>query len=295
MTLYRKIGGKHRFTIGFLAFADEVGEGVFLKIMEKKPLNNETEIDLIPILKALLSKLWLIVLVGFITAFIAFGSTKLFIKPTYRCSFSAYVNNQHAQTDKITLSNSDIAAAQQLTKTLSYIIRSNTILSASLQSIDSDLSYDAFAKMVSTEIKDETELISVYVVNEDPMEAYNLANAIAKTAPAYMSEIVEGSSMKIVDYPVYSQKRYKPSYVKYALLGFLVGMLAVAAIVVIRCFLDDTVRNEDEIEQRFGLPILGVLPDNASIKKGGSDYYSYEYGYGEKPKIDGKEGSRLEK
>jgi len=171
---------------------------------QKNPKNNEVEIDIIPILKVLLSKLWLIILIGGVVACAVFGATKLMIKPSYRCGFSAYVNNQHAtQESKSTLSNQDLIAAQHLTKTFSYILKSNTILTASLQSIDSDLSYADFSKMVSTEIKDETELIMVYVVTKDPTLSYDLANAIAKTAPAYMSDIVEGSSMKIVDYPVY--------------------------------------------------------------------------------------------
>lgn len=274
-------------------------EGVRMREKDyKSERKNEVEIDLVPILKTLLSKLWMMILVGCIVAGIAFGATKLFIKPTYRCGFSAYVNNQHAQaTEKSILTNSDLAAAQQLTKTLSYIIRSNTILTASLQSINSDLSYEQFNRMVSTEIKDETELISVYVVNEDPQLAYDLANAIAKTAPSYMSDIVEGSSMKIVDYPVYSAKRYQPSYLRFAILGFLFGALLVAVVVLIRFFKDDTVRSEDDVEQRFGLPILGVLPDNASSNRSRDGYYSYEYGYGEKSKTaeQGKEGNRHEK
>ena len=255
--------------------------------MKEKEYNpkqkNEIEIDIIPILKVLLSRVWLMALVGFIVACIAFGATKLMIKPTYRCGFSAYVNNQHAQaSEKSVLTNSDLAAAQQLTKTFSYILRSNTILSASLESINSKMTYDEISKMVSKEIKDETELISVYVVNQDPQTAYELANAIAKTAPAYMSQIVEGSSMKIVDYPVYSSVRYKPNYIKYAILGFIFGALIVAVIVLIRYFSDDVIRSEDEIEQRFGLPILGVLPDNTVSNKGDGDYGSYEYGYGSK-------------
>lgn len=259
---------------------------------------NEVEIDLVPILKTLLSKLWLMILIGGIVAGIAFGAAKLFVKPTYRCGFSAYVNNQHAQaTEKSMLTNSDLAAAQQLTKTLSYIIRSNTILTASLQSINSDLSYDLFNRMVSTEIKDETELISVYVVNEDPQLAYDLANAIAKTAPSYMADIVEGSSMKIVDYPVFPRVRFRPSYMRYAVLGFMFGFFASALIILIRYFRDDTIKKEDDVEQRFGLPILGVLPDGSSSSRSGDGYYSYEYGYGERTKDaeQGKAGNRHEK
>lgn len=247
---------------------------------DNKPRNkNEVEIDIIPLLKALLSKLWLMVLVGVVIGVIAFGATKMLVKPTYRSGFSAYVNNQHAQsTEKSVLTNSDLAAAQQLTKTLSYIIRSNTILTASLKSIDSDITYDQLSGMVSTEIKNDTELITVYVVNRDPQTAYDLANAIAKTAPSYMADIVEGSSMKIVDYPVYPETRYKPSYFQYGIFGFIFGVLVVAIILIIRYFRDDSVKDDSELETKFSIPVLGVIPDinNVGQKNG---YYKNNYSY----------------
>jgi len=248
--------------------------------MDKKERNKAgAEIDIIPLLKALLSRLWLMVLVGSIVAGVVYGATKILIKPTYRCGFTAYVNNQHAQAEKSVLTNSDLVAAQQLTKTYNYIICSNTVLMASLKSIDSDLSYNSIRSMVSTSIQDQTELISVYVINHDPELAYELANAIAKTAPTYVADIVEGSSMKIVDYPTYSENRYGPNYLKYAILGFLFGFMLIAIIVIIRFFKDDSVKEESELELRFSLPVLGVIPDINATSKSNSSYYSNNYGY----------------
>lgn len=249
--------------------------------MEKKEKRStDKEIDLIPILKAIWAKLWLMLLVGVIVSVVVYGATKLFIKPTYRSGFTAYVNNQHAQSDKSGLSNQDLIAAQQLTKTYSHIICSNSVLTASLNSIDSDLTYAEFSKMVSTSAKDETELISVYVVNTDPQLACDLANAIAKTAPKYMSDIVEGSSMKIVDYPRVPQSNYGPSYLKFAIFGFLFGFLAVLVFVLVRFFLDDSVSDEGELETRFSLPVLGIIPDIESSSKSKSSSYYSSYGYG---------------
>ena len=73
------------------------GNRKMIIIMEEKKMDKEIEIDLIPILKAIVSKIWLMILVGAIFAGIAFGATKVLIKPTYRCSFTAYVNNQSAK------------------------------------------------------------------------------------------------------------------------------------------------------------------------------------------------------
>ena len=54
---------------------------------------NETEIDLLQLAKALWHKAWAIVLVTLITAAMAFAGTKLFITPLYTASAMMYVNN----------------------------------------------------------------------------------------------------------------------------------------------------------------------------------------------------------
>lgn len=239
---------------------------------------NDIEINLIPILKVLLSRLWLMVLVGLVVGVVAFGATKLFIKPSYRCSFTAYVNNQHAQADTNSLANSDLLAAQQITKTFSYIIQSNSVLSASLEMMDSDLTYKEVRGMVSTEIKEGTELISVFVADKDSELAYKLADAIAKTAPKYMAEIVEGSSMKIVDYPERTDVPYKPNYLKYGVFGFIAGFLLIVIVELVRFFRDDTIKDESELEMRFSIPVLGIIPDINQINNE-SKYYEGSYGY----------------
>ena len=82
--------------------------------------------------------------------------------------------------------------------------------------------------------------------------------------------------MKVIDYPEFSDKRYKPSYLKFALFGFLAGALIVIAIVIIRCLINDTVKGENELETRFNIPILGVIPDIEKASNNRSDYYYYE-------------------
>ena len=257
------------------------------KKTQRKP---EVEIDVIPLFKALISNLWLMFLVGVLVGASAFCMAKILVKPTYRSSFTAYVNNQQVQTSKDYLTSSDLSAMKELVRTYSHILTSNTVLTAAAESIGMDVSYSTLKSIVSTEIKNDTEIITVNVVTHDPEKSYALADAIAKTAPSYLAEIVEGSSMKIIDYPEVPKSRYQPSYVKYAILGFIFGALAVAIIVLIRHFMDDVVRSEDEIERRFGVPILGVLPDLNAASRSEGNSGAYEYGYGSS-KPDVKERS----
>ena len=138
------------------------------------------------------------------------------------------------------------------------------------------------------------EDMSIRVEHQDPETAYILANAIANTAPAYMSEIVVGSSMKIIDYPMYSDKRYKPNYIRYSLLGFLLGAVLVIIKVIVSTLTDDKVKSVQDIEDRFSLPILGVIPDVLeSTDEKGKGYYAYEYSERSSSKDkDGKQGEK---
>lgn len=260
------------------------------RYMENNERNKEIEIDLMPIFRAIWSKLWLIVLVGVLVAGMAFAATKLFIKPTYRCSFTAYVNNQHKSEN---LTYQDINAGKQLVDTYVNVIRSNKILSAAAESAGLDIPVGTLKKTVSASVQNETEVIAVYVEHSDPQTAYILANAIANTAPSYMSDIVVGSSMKIIDYPMYSDERYKPNYVKFSLFGFLLGAVLVVIKVIVSTLTDDKAKSVQDIEDRFSLPILGVIPDvlQSSDEKG-KGYYAYGYGERSSSKDEGKRGEK---
>ncbi len=250
---------------------------------------NEKEIDILPLLKAIVSKAWLAILVGILCGAAVFATTKAVIEPVYRSSFTAYVNNKQVQTNIDYLSGSDITASKEIVRTHSQIISSDSILSAAAKSIGLDYSIRALRSMVSTSIMNETEILVVYVVSKDPEVAYDLAVALSKTAPPKIADVVEGSSMKIIDYPVYSESPYGPNYMKYGMLGFLFGFLAVVVIVIIRYFRDDTVKGEGELEAYFSFPVLGVIPDVTQTEKSGYGYYG-SYGTGRSDKSsEGKE------
>lgn len=249
----------------------------------------EIDINLIPLLKALLKKAWVVALVGVFFAIMFFGVTKLTIKPTYRCGFTAYVNNQQVQNNREYLTTSDLMASKELVKTFSEIIKCRSVLTKAAENTGLEYTYERLKGMVSTEIQNETEIISVYVVHRDPRVAYDLACEIAKVSPSYMTDIIDGSSMRIIDYPEYNENKYKPSYLRYTIIGFLAGALLVLIILIVRYFSDDTIRNDDEVEAMFNIPIIGVIPDSSISNSNGYGYSSYKYGYqGSKKEEDDK-------
>ena len=263
-----------------------------MKNKAKESRRTDFEFTAISIFRALLKKLWLIILAAAILGTLTYVGTRIFVKPSFRCSFTAYINNQQLKTSKEMLSVADLSASKELVRTYSRILTSKALLveSANALGMEED-DYAKLKNMVSTGESDQTEIITVYVTSGDPRTSYRLATAISEHAPKVISDIVEGSSMKIIDEPEYTTHRYAPSYLLFAFIGAVVGALIIILKVIIGYFRDDAVKTEEEVEVRFTIPLLGIIPDiNSSTAEHGNKYYGYGYeDYGDKESVEKNE------
>lgn len=261
-----------------------------------KNLQDETQIDLLQLFGVLWDHIIAIVIVTFVGSLIAFALTFFFISPKYRSGFTAYVNNKSESTARAadSLSSGDTSAQQQLTRTYASIIISRPIIEAALKDSGLVYSYDNIANSVSTEIESNTSLINLYVTMGNKEDAKKLADSIAKVSPDFLADIVEGSSMKIVSYPIVPEKKYSPSYTKSTLLGAVVGFVLCAAFIIVRSLLDTTVKDEKALEERYGISVIGTIPNFSSATSDHGNYYYYRRSY--KKKTDTKtEAPKAEK
>ena len=60
--------------------------------------NEEVEIDIMQIIRMLLSKIWIVIVAGVVTAIVAFGITEIAITPQYQSSIKLYIINRQNGT-----------------------------------------------------------------------------------------------------------------------------------------------------------------------------------------------------
>ena len=115
----------------------------------------------------------------------------------------------------------------------------------------------------------------VTVTAQDPYEAQKIANGIATVLPQRVTEIVEGTSMEVVDSAVANTQKVAPSITKYTAVGFILGVFVSLVIVVIYALMDNTIHDEEYVLQTYNYPILAKVPDllDTENKKYGYDYY----------------------
>lgn len=242
-------------------------------------------IDLIHILKSLWRRAWIIVVVGVLTAAMGFSYSNFVLKPQYSSSVMLYVNNNSISVGgtSVSISASQISAAQSLVKTYIVILQNRTTLEKVIDKADVSYSYGQLSGMIEASSVNETEIMRVTVTTGDPYEAARIANAIAEVLPMRIDEVIEGSTMEVVDSASVNRQKVSPSITKYTAIGLVVGGFLAALVLAVLAIMDDTIHDEDYILQNYEYPILAKVPDllNKSSK-------SYGYYYQRKKSSDTK-------
>lgn len=243
--------------------------------------NNGNEyytIDLLHIFKALWRRAWAIVLAGLVAAGIGFSVASFGIAPKYSSSIMLYVNNNSISLGgtSLSISASELSAAQALVDTYIVLLQNRTALEMVIDNAGVDYTYGQVWGMIEASPVNETEVFRVTVTCEDPYDAAKIANSIAEVLPGRVSEIIEGSAMKVVDSAIVNPNKVSPSITNYTAVGFLLGVVLAVAVIVIMAMLDDTIHDEDYILRTYDYPILAKVPN---LMNAGSGGYKYKYSY----------------
>lgn len=249
-------------------------------IMEKKNNKEYYTIDVVHIFKTLWKRFFIILIAGMLVAALGFAISAFVIAPTYSSSIMLYVNNSSFSlgNTNFSITSSEITAAQSLVKTYSEILLNRTTLERVLEKAQLPYTYKELAKMVSAAPSNDTEIMKVVVVAEDPYEASNIANCIAEVLPTRISEIIDGASMEVVDSAVPNLRKIAPSITQYTIVGFILGSLLAVVVLVILAIMDDTIHDEEYILQNYEYPILAKIPD---LMISGDKRYGYYQNYTE--------------
>ena len=220
------------------------------------------EIDLLELAQAVWKKLWLVIIAVIIGTVAAFSYAKFMITPLYQSKSMLYVNNSSISvgSTSFSISTGELSAAQSLVKTYIVIMQSRQTLNAVIEQADLSYTYEQLSQMISAASVNDTEVFQIVVTSADPKEAELIVNTISDILPEKISDIVEGSSVRIVDYGVVPVYPVSPNTTRYALLGFLLaGVLSVGIIVLLE-LMNNTIRLEEYLIQTYDLPVLASVP-----------------------------------
>lgn len=234
--------------------------------------DTEREIDLARLGRVLIKRAWLIVAVALLFGVAAFVYSSAFIAPTYRSYFTAYVNNRMNTDTGVNTSTSDLTASMGLVYVYQSIMTSRSVLAPAAEACG--VSYSKIAGSVTAQVSETAPVVMVIVETESPKLSLQLAQKIAELAPSKVAEVVDGSSMRIIDEPIAPKGKASPNNMKNAFMGALAGLILAALACLAVDLVYDHVQNTEDIERRYNVPVIGHIPDMHQAEKKG-DRYGY--------------------
>jgi len=240
--------------------------------------NDIVEIDVMRMGRVILKNIWKIAIVAILCGSIALFVSYQFITPMYRTSTSFYVANKLQLYGVDTnISSGDLATSSDLVHSYIELLKSRHHLTEAINHSGLNLTYGQLSGMITTTAVKETGVFKVTVSSPNRHEAAQIAESIAYIVETQICEILRGSSVKMIDKPIVPTAPYSPNHAKNTMLGFVVGFLISAGLIVLLEIFDSKLKSEDDLKHCCKYPILTVVPDmNASSKRG---YYKKHYGH----------------
>ena len=195
------------------------------------------------------------------TALLAFGGSKFLMTPTYQSVTKIYVLNKQDNSNT-NVTYSDLQAGTQLVKDYSELIKSRFVLEAVIEQLGLPLSYEKLSRKVTVSTPADTRVISIAVTNSNPVMAMKIANAIRETASTHICNVMDIEAVNIVETANVPTHKASPSVGKNTMLGGMLGILMVAAIVILSHLMNDTIQTEEDVEKYLGISTLAMIPLN---------------------------------
>ena len=254
--------------------------------MEERRNESGLKIDLMELAQVLLSKALVLIVAALIAGAAALGYTLFSMKPKYEATTTLYVNNSSVSVGSLnfSVSSTGVNTSDALVPTYILILKSRTTLEDVIAAANLNYTASQLSGMISAQSVSGTAVFTISVVSENPVEAELIANTIAQVLPDRITEIVNGSSVRIVDYAIVPTQRSSPSYTDNTLMGMLIGLVLSAAVIVLQYIIkqqtSDVVASADDLKALYpDIPVLALIPDmHMSEKKGYYYYYSSYYG-----------------
>lgn len=230
------------------------------------------EIDLLKILKLLLSKIVIILLCGAIGAVAGLGYSLIVVDPVYRTSTSILVNNgglSDGYNGSTIVSGSNISASLSLVNTCVDILDSDMIYEDLSAALGGKYSPSALkGAFVPSPRGDGSLLIDIYTYSGSPKEAVGLANSFLEIAPTFIANTIPNADVKILA-TAKGAVRTEPRTTFNIGMGGLIGIALCAAVIILISLIKNTIDNEKDYKTNYDIPLLGTVPEFETKQTGG--------------------------
>ena len=235
------------------------------------------EISLDLVVNVLRKSLIIILIFALIAGVGTYFFSEFYITPTYASTAKVnIIGKEDAQS--LTETNNGFVFASRLVDTCTQILKSRNFLMAVKEAVGLDYTPD-----VSFSYVENTTVLIINAYDSDAETACEIAQAAMSLANEYIVEKTSAQvSIKEFEDPRVASNPTSPDPIKNAILAVVIISVIIFVIQLLREMFDTKIKDEEELVNRYNLPIMAAIPDFVDSHKHSSYYSTYSYSRGEK-------------
>lgn len=175
---------------------------------------------------------------------------------TYSATVSMYVLVKQENSNSNSLS-SDLSASQMVTNDVATLLKSDRVVNETASALGLD-SLKAYKTSITSSTT--SRVLSLEVTGPDAEMAANVANKMADEVSSVAHDVMNVDSVNVVDSAKVPTAPSGPKRPLFMAIGLLGGLFVAVTIVVVSDMLNTKVRDEEELEELLGLPVIGRIP-----------------------------------
>ncbi|MGN1023861.1 MAG: YveK family protein [Lachnospiraceae bacterium] len=227
--------------------------------------DDEIEIDVGGIFRALLHWLWLILIVGVAAGLVGYSIARFVLPKEYESTTSIYVLDRN-NGDSTTYS--DLQVSSQLTADYRELIKSRYVIEKVIQDLNLDqegYTFESLSGAIEVTSPDNTHILVVTVTDTDPQRAQAICNDVREVAAEHIQNVMKIDAVNVVDEANLPDEMSAPSYSRWTVGGAVIGILVVAIVIIVRFIADDTIKTTEDVERYLHLYTLAVIPMDETV------------------------------
>ncbi len=222
-------------------------------------------------LSVLRSQIWLILVTTLVAAGAGYVASNTAATYTARTTLYLGSRSTSAEDPSNDLTTDRLAALDRIALTFSKMIDSEPVAQRAIRSLGLKLDPKDLVKETTAGPDPATQLLYISVKDRDADRAQQLANALADSFVDAMQEFEPGTQPtaegQVPQLPAYVFERASvPDHadptdqVRTIVLAIFFGLVCGVGLVLLKDYLDVSLRTVADIEKRVELPVLGVIP-----------------------------------
>lgn len=164
------------------------------------------------------------------------------------------------------VNQNDVSLNNNLVTTYSEIIKSRKVLSQVINNLKLEYTVNELSNHITVGTKTGTQIITVTVIDEEANRSKDIANEVSEVFADEVKVLYKLDNVAIIDSAVLAEKPYNLTYLKDNVIYFGIGLVLSCAVIFVMFYFDTTIKSAEAVEEKLGLTVLGVVPEERRKK-----------------------------